>query len=255
MSLSALKGRVNNLLRRYLDLEIVDLSRKHSGGGPGVDLLGLILRERSSRVDRKLRVLQIGANDGLTGDPLRALIVDDLVEAVLVEPLPSLCDGLRELYADNPDVRIVESAVAAKAGTAEIYVALRADGAFADSKVSSFDPAHVADHIDRRRAIEPELFGEAPRVGTREVDVITPETLLANSGWTSADALIVDAEGLDAEIVSFVLDFDLDIAVIQFESSNIENGVLKELDLRLASEGYLSARSGQNTIAIREDEA
>lgn len=67
-------------------------------------------------------VVQVGANDGVQNDPLRAFLVQPgRYTAVLVEPLPHYARALRTLYEGRPDITIVETALGAQRGEATIY--------------------------------------------------------------------------------------------------------------------------------------
>ena len=62
---------------------------------------------------RPICILQCGANDGVTVDPVRAFILrhPDKVKAVLAEPLPDVFDALVANYADHVNVTTLNVAV------------------------------------------------------------------------------------------------------------------------------------------------
>jgi hypothetical protein len=49
--------------------------------------------------NRKVNFLQIGANDGLRGDPIRRFIIRDDWNGIFVEPLPIVVKMLKDNYA------------------------------------------------------------------------------------------------------------------------------------------------------------
>lgn len=199
----------------------------------------------------RLRFVQIGANDGVTEDPLVGIIEAYDVEAVLVEPLPDLGAALKQRYVQNPNVRVEIAAIGDTPGDLEIYVAIRTeDGQIADSRISSFVKAHVERHISNRKASEPHLFGANPQVRAVKVDVITVAQAIARAGWERADVLVIDAEGFDAVIVADVLKTGLGFGLIYFEHLNIPLHGYQALCAQLDDAGYAITTSGKDTLAV-----
>ena len=56
-------------------------------------------RVPSTELRAKLNFVQIGANDGVTEDPLNDILSTYDVRAVLIEPLPALGASLQQRYA------------------------------------------------------------------------------------------------------------------------------------------------------------
>ena len=73
---------------------------------------------------KQARVIQVGANDGIMCDPLRRFLVHGTsqdIRAVLVEPIPFYCTKLRNLYADYPNITVLNVACGAVCGRAPLY--------------------------------------------------------------------------------------------------------------------------------------
>lgn len=201
---------------------------------------------------RKLKIVQVGANDGYTGDPLVEILQSDNVEAILIEPLPDLGQALRERHADNPRVRIEIAAISDRPETLDLFVARRAeDGKISDSTISSFDRAHVAQHIADRKDVEPEIFGGNPRIDQVTVQCRTVAQILERAGWSEADVLVVDTEGYDAVIINNVLNSQDAFGMIYFEHVNVPMTDYQALSERLDEAGYALVMSGMNTLAIK----
>src|SRR5207247_1914389 len=58
-----------------------------------------------------LYFVQIGAYDGVAADPLQALIRQHHLRGILVEPQSDACQRLRDVYSDQPQVRIENAAI------------------------------------------------------------------------------------------------------------------------------------------------
>ena len=85
-----------------------------------------VARALGQRSSRPLFVLQVGANDGVSGDPLYSTIRENAWVGLFVEPVPSVFERLRENYADQPGLAFENAAIAEADGEATIYTV--ADG-------------------------------------------------------------------------------------------------------------------------------
>lgn len=69
-------------------------------------------------------VVQVGANDGIMCDPLRKYLVgsrNENTQAVLIEPIPFYFERLKCLYADYPNITLLNVACGAIRGSAPLY--------------------------------------------------------------------------------------------------------------------------------------
>jgi FkbM family methyltransferase len=73
---------------------------------------------------KEARVIQVGANDGIMCDPLRPFLArrtNQDIRAVLVEPIPFYYTKLRNLYADYPNITVLNVACGASCDRASLY--------------------------------------------------------------------------------------------------------------------------------------
>ena len=138
--------------------------------------------------------IQIGANDGFTGDPLNHLITrpETRWRGVLVEPVAHLFAKLSERYGHDPALRLERAAIGERDGTTEIHRSLQttADDSLWLQQLPSLDPALL-----RRNASE---FGQAERPTVTEVvPCLSVATLLERHQMDRFDLLVIDAEGWD----------------------------------------------------------
>ena len=144
---------------------------------------------------RDLFLVQIGSNDGQTGDPVYGLLrANPTWHALLVEPVPYLHERLRDNYRGNPNVRFEQVAVADVAGTSTFY---QIDGAAKQhlpdlppwfDQLGSFDRGHIVRHFGDRL----DRF-----IVSAQVPTIPLPQLLARNGVTNIDLLHIDTEGHD----------------------------------------------------------
>jgi hypothetical protein len=67
--------------------------------------------------------VQVGANDGKTGDPVYGLIREYADRALLIEPQPWLIDALKENYSDFSGHLVIENiAISNKNSTLYLFV-------------------------------------------------------------------------------------------------------------------------------------
>ncbi len=141
--------------------------------------------------------LQIGANDGFTGDPLNPLITrsDTRWRGVLVEPVADLFAKLSERYGHDPALRLEQAAIGEKDGTIEIHrLQTTADDSLWLQQLPSLDRTLL-----QRNASE---FGksEMPTV-TEVVPCLSVATLVARHQIARLDLLVIDTEGWDWRIL------------------------------------------------------
>jgi len=203
-------------------------------------------------------VIQIGANDGITHDPIHKFIKRDRWKGVLLEPQPDVFhEFLTKLYAKNLEIHPLCAAIGEKDGSQPIYKigfsSMRwATGlaSFSKEKIErAFEDGIVASNCKR--------FGlEIPKnpeqwISQEEVKVISPQTLLSTYGLKKIDLLQIDAEGYDLEVIRI---FDLkknQPQAIVFENVGLEAEDYATCLQELKALGYLTRKFGPNTLAFK----
>lgn len=182
--------------------------------------------------------LQVGAFDGLTGDPIRPLVETFGLRGIVVEPQRELLDTLKANYARYPQVKVVNAAIADVDGTRDFYVSTRGP-----SRKASFFRAHLLKHGVPAEEIE-----------TRTIPCLTIATALANHGIDRCDFIQVDAEGYDYQIVR-TIDFAVTRPlIVSFEHAHMSNRECNECVELLASHGFRFIGTRRDLIALREPE-
>ena len=146
-------------------------------------------------------VVQIGANDGMAGDPLVDAFSKTRWSGLLVEPVPHLCEALVARYRDRPGVRVERAAISTRDGEAPFFRLRNVPGETPEwfNQLATLDRAVLLKHRSSIPEIESLLIEE--RVPTVRLD-----TLLARHGVSKIDLLVIDTEGHDWEILR-ALDF------------------------------------------------
>ena len=207
------------------------------------DLVIQLSEERSP-----ISIVQVGANDGVNGDPLGDMILNETekIKALLIEPQSAAYGRLSQPYASSPHVVCLNAAIDKKPGNRTMYsidpqIASQKTGLMLDDSIGSFNYHFVLGFLNRkmRRSnitlydhelesliTEETVFGIPLRQALEESDILQP------------DVVLVDVEGFDAEVVRMVLDDGLRPQLIQYEHSNLPYDARRRLSARLIREGY-----------------
>jgi len=137
--------------------------------------------------------VQIGACDGISGDPVHDFIVQGHVRALLVEPIQESLLKLQRTYEGVPNVTVVHAAIGCHDGDVVLFRvkegATSLDSFWA-TQLASFNRAHLVRHGVKEHDIE-----------EVKVPCLTLKTLLSKHGFETLDLLQIDTEGFDGEVV------------------------------------------------------
>lgn len=193
-------------------------------------------------------LVKVGANDGVTGDPLRVLLDTDTGwSALFIEPVPFIMDRLRRNFEGEERFGFEEVAIGPKRGEATFYyVDSRAARQIPNlpvwyDQLGSFDEKHILKHLDGALA---------PFIVKRTVETWPLCEVLEKHGIDQPDLLHVDTEGFDFEVLK-TLDFPRQRPRLIFiEHRHLEPGVKKEMRELLRGWGYRVRDCGSDYIAV-----
>lgn len=186
--------------------------------------------------------VNIGANDGVSNDPIYPFLLRYPWRGIAVEPLPARFAELERNYRRFPAVALERAAISpaprpfyhlpARAGYERTWT----------KQVGTLDPEFLRRAIRLMRAWE--LDGPVPdgleeAIERLDVPCLSFDDLMAKHGATRVDFLNIDAEGLDYEIASSI---DLERwrpAIVCLETADMSPGQQDDLDARLRSRGYV----------------
>lgn len=164
--------------------------------------------------------VQIGANDGLTGDPLHGILSRRGLNwrGVMVEPIRHLFIQLQERYGSRAGLRLESAAIGEVDGTVAIYRV----------RTESGDPLWLEQLASLDRDVLARNAGQmgqsADRIISESVPSLTVTTLLARNQVETLDLLIIDTEGWDWRILR-QFDFrQLKPALILYEHQHLSAG-------------------------------
>jgi FkbM family methyltransferase len=171
---------------------------------------------------KTLTFLQIGAFDGQAHDDLHELVVEYGLRGMLVEPQPSAFARLRETYRDQPQVTLLQAAIAEREGVRDFFCR-RGEASMA----ASFDRGHL-----RRHGIPNDEI-ERQQVVCHSVD-----SALAAAGLNHVDLIQIDAEGCDWPIIRSIDYRRIRPAILRFEYRHMRPSDADACLKLLAGYGY-----------------
>lgn len=192
-----------------------------------------------------VRFVQVGAHNGVSGDPIHDLVRRHGWRGVLVEPVPYLFEQLRRNYAGVPGLILDPRAVAEDTTPRRLYRLRPNNDGLPDwyDQLGSFDLNVVLKHRDAIPNIEDYLVSD-------EVPCVPLSTLMAEHGVTRLDLLIIDVEGYDYHILR-QLDFTRFVPpVIVYEKKHLsDDDLARSLEL-LHGWGYRVLDCGPDALAL-----
>jgi len=192
-----------------------------------------------------VRYLQVGAFDGVSGDPIYPLIERHGLRGIVIEPQNDAFERLKTNYARFPDFRFVNAAIADHDGCSNLFrIRPGARGPEWLHQIASFDRKTLMWHAHMVPGLESMIEAE-------QVRCLTFETLFKEIGIEDVDLLQVDAEGFDSEILRL---FNIPVrkpAIVRFEHKHLSIADHEKSIALLVSEGYRVAASGSDTLAYR----
>jgi FkbM family methyltransferase len=164
--------------------------------------------------------IQIGANDGVTVDPIQNLVKNNKWKGLLFEPGVEAFNDLKKNYAEVDDLIFVNSAVSNFDGRGKL---------FCGTTTPHFT-------LNQNKAID--MFDVSPN--EIEVSIISPKSIIENYNIKNIDLLQIDVEGHDFTILQ-AFPFELiKPSVIRFEYINLsyDNANIDIVDSFLSKNGY-----------------
>jgi len=204
------------------------LPRSHAGDLNFDDLLEL--QHARSQSDC---VIVVGAYDGVENDPLANFIRKHVCRGILLEPQPAIFARLRENIGCLPGLELVNAAVAQASGALPLfYVPAGIEGLpHWVTQLASFSREHIVGHEDRAP-------GVSRHIATLTVDTLSFDDLLDRYQLPAIDVLQIDAEGMDALLLSWFPFERIRPGLIHYEISHIGVVDLERARARLRGFGY-----------------
>jgi FkbM family methyltransferase len=203
------------------------------------------LREHFSQKST-VTFVQIGAFDGVAGDPIRPLMLaNDCWTGVMVEPQPDAFERLKRNYAaQSQRLKFLNAAISDEPGERTLFYIPEAEKEALGlpdwaREIPSFDPKHLSKHFPQaklaRRSVRTTTFEEAAS--------------LLPAG--AVDVVVIDTEGHERTIVD-TIDLDLHhVKFVIFEHKHLSENDRRAVEGKLQKHGFSLKRFDRDTVAWR----
>ncbi|MBU6367466.1 MAG: FkbM family methyltransferase [Gemmatimonadetes bacterium] len=239
--MSALAG----VLRRSLRALGFDLVRFQPALDRPFPVLPLLVRDLVA-MGGPFYFVQVGANDGVLDDPIRALVLQHALPGLLIEPLPDLFQRLQANYRGQPQLAFENAAVLPATGERTLY-RVRPDAPVSDywQGLASFTRANLEAQGVPARHIHAQSVRGAP-LG----ELIRPHVAPG-----AVSLLQVDTEGYDFAVLQSAFAAGMRPAIINYEHCWLSPDVRLAARRLLDAQGYAFLEVGKDTVAVRETAA
>jgi len=191
-------GKLKAFIQRCVNVFGYRIEKLKDAVKAPIDVLDLLLTKLSAeRPD--FFFVQIGANNGLTDDPIRQFVTKYHWHGVLVEPQPQVFQQLLKNYEVEKQLAFENAAIADKDGTVRLFVADHRDETADLTVFASLKKDALIRGLDN-----PKAAGVQVQVHEVEVPALSVQTLLAKHRITKIDLLLTDVQGYDGDVRSFV---------------------------------------------------
>ena len=244
-----------NLVQSFLNKYNLTITRPSLPKGHEINLLKLLVDYLPVK-GQDFFVVQIGANDGISNDPIYPLIKDRGWSGVLLEPIPSAFKKLSQTYSQIPNVKLENCAIANQDGQITMY-RVKEDNILSKSKYVPLQELASSDRnvllktlkdLKKRKRVVPNI---AEFIETIDVPAKTIKSLLFSYNIKQINLLQVDTEGFDYEIIKMIFESGVMPDIINFESCHLSPKDKNECGFLLASKGYAYLTIHRDTIAIK----
>ena len=203
--------------------------------------------ERYFARSEHVEFIQIGAHDGISGDPIRPNVLRNAFwSGVLVEPNPMLFEQLKNNYAGHPRLSFKCAAISDSPGVLPLYVVTRPgyEGEFPHwwSEVSSLDKDHLL------RELPEECHALIDQI---EVPVLTLRDIMSDGPGKNVNLIVMDVEGHEPPILRYLLNSNIRPDVLVFEHKHMPQSVRMEFATEFYRQGYRTKSYGRDTVIYR----
>lgn len=192
--------------------------------------------------------VQIGANDGISFDPIYDLVTKENVHGIALEPVASIFEKLKKNYAPFPNVIPVNKAIHKTEKEMVLYRVDPENKQYPDWTIgtASFDKSHH----DLGKINDADIIEE-------KVQCISLNDLVSEYKINHIDLLQIDTEGYDYEIIKMI-DFNkIAPSIISFEhgfsAGIMSKEKLFEIQELLISYNYNIVMLQNDCIAYKEN--
>lgn len=200
----------------------------------------------------RVRFLQVGVNDGRSGDAVRSLRRLPGWSGIVMEPNPLVLEQLRRNTKAEPGTQILNAALGTENGACDFFYLSRRGIKRRFSKIASHLGSFSKEQV--RKSAE-YLFQQgmgALEIESMRIATIGWETLIDSHVLSMPDLVVLDTEGYDIELLE-IFPFEKGLpSVLVFEYMWASSGALEGLRRRLAGYSYILFPASHDCICVHD---
>lgn len=196
---------------------------------------------------RDFVIVVVGAYDGIENDPISRFARSHSCRGILLEPQPSVYERLCANLAAFPNLTCLNAAIDERSGTRTIYSIRPGSGLPAwTGQIASFQREHLEKH-------EPRAPGLSAQIMEQPIRAISFGDLIENFKLGHIDALQIDAEGMDAQLLEWFPFERLRPGLLHYEVAHMKTEEERSVHARLSTFGYrvFVADAPTDAMAVR----
>ncbi len=220
--------------------------------------LSELINNYSLKAKNNFTVIQIGANDGITHDPIHKFIKTDKWNGVLLEPQKEVFDKyLSKIYKKDKGIICLNAALGEKDGIIPLYKIKFSNSRWAtglasfnkDVLLKGFESGYIHRKAKKEGIIVPEK--EEERIYAEQVQMISFNNIIKKYNIKKIDLVQIDTEGFDFEIIKLIDFENIKPEMIIYEETHLTEETKKQCYSFLEDNGYKIKKFGGNIGAIR----
>ncbi len=191
--------------------------------------------------------IQVGANDGKTGDPIYKYIRKYDWKGILIEPVPYLFQRLKLNYQDRSGL-VFENVAISDEDSFKTFYRIKENHDLGHlvwyDQIGSFNKEVVLKHRWRVRNFDKNLIEE-------KVPTVAFKTLLVKHRVEKIDLLHIDTEGYDFEIIKLAIAENVKPRMIFYEHYHLTSQDKINCEKLLRQNGYEVLEMLKNSFAFQ----
>jgi len=189
-----------------------------------------------------IKIIQVGANDGITNDPVFKYInANSKFHGVLVEPFPPIFKTLVKNYNNSSsDLKFLNAAVSDFDGKINLFISENAN-INSDHQKSSVMPYHIQKHCHGAGS------------NTLAVPCYTIKSIVNMFNIINIDILLIDAEGHDWTILNSAFSDGIHPSMIMLEVIHLSRADKLKMREHLDQLDYLYFETNKDLLALKRE--
>jgi len=196
-----------------------------------------------------IKFIQIGSNDGKSGDPLRNHIIKNNWKGILIEPVHYIYEKLKENYIGYHERLIfVNKAVANDNNPLKFYRLQESSNPHLPEwydQLGTFDKKTLLKHKNEIPNFDKLLVEE-------EIGVISIQELVKTYHFDDVNLIHIDTEGFDYEILKLIPFKDISVEILLFERKHLSKLKFLKACLLLHKNNFTLYNIHEDTLGIRQ---